>query len=317
MTVSESTPTPIHSNDAADTATVTGWLPTIAQIRRAVQLDLAPEIIPAAPADAPQQPTLFDTPAPAVEARDPDAPPAEPAESPGDTAASAASAPMATVLLSFFPESHPLSISMRQGLGLIVVTALLAGLLPFAWSWYVAVRLDTIPPFIEAAQFAAQQAAGAVAPDSGLTALADTAGTLAGLQPQLPVWLAAGLTALGEWVNWPLRWLAIWIVYGLGVLAICVLFGATTTLQHFFAATSYAAVPLLLTGLAFIPILGALAVLVGWAWSAVVYAVAVRSITGLDTVRTVLSILAPAALFALLSFLAFVALVAFTLQFAL
>lgn len=296
----------LSAPDRADLAD--RWLPTIAQIRRAVQLRLEPDLAPIEYADAPQQPSLFDTDMEKARALES----ATTAEEPH----SAAPAASQMALVPYFSAEHPLAISMRQGLLLIVVMALFSGLLPFAWNWYTSVRLDTIPPFVEIAQFAAHQDDVARDPNSGLTVLADTAGTLVGLQPQAPTWLAAGLLALGEWINWPLRWLALWLVYGLGVFVICVLFGSTTTLQHFFAATSYAAVPLLLSGLGFLPFVGALALLAGWIWAAIVYAVAVRSITGLDTMRTVLSIVAPAALIALASFVFILGMVALTLQFA-
>ncbi len=35
--------------------------------------------------------------------------------------------------------------------------------------------------------------------------------TIAGLSPNAPGWLAAGLSALGVWVNQPLSWLTAWI----------------------------------------------------------------------------------------------------------
>jgi hypothetical protein len=69
--------------------------------------------------------------------------------------------------------------------------------------------------------------------------------------------------------------------------------GAPSNLQTFFAATSFAAVPLVLTGLSPIPLLGPLAVIAGVIWAFALYYQAVRRVTGLDAARTLVSMLLP------------------------
>lgn len=306
-----------------DTTTHSAWLPTLHQIRQAILLRMKPKVVFVPAAETPVQPTLFEleNEGEQVQNREPGiareaAGEEETLETVASETARETPSPAGTsgpqrVVTSVVTAEHPLAISMRQGLLLLVLSALLAGLLPFIWNWYSAVQFDTVTPFVPAARFVAQQADIPRAPDSNLTVLVDTAGTLVGLEPYWPVGLAAGLTALGEWINWPLRWLSIWLVYGLGVFVICKLFGTTTTLQHFFAATSYAAVPLLLTGLYFVPVLGVLAVLAGAVWGVLVYAHAVRAVAGLNIVHAALSVVAPAGIVSLVSFFATIGLLAF------
>lgn len=291
-------PAPYERGTAAEP-----WLPTLQQISAALRLRMDAQVVFVPAEDEPAQPTLFEL---APETENEDEQGVEP-----ETARPATAPATQRVVTSVVPAGHPLAISMRQGLLLLVFSALLAGLLPSAWNWYSAVQLDTVTPLVPVARFAAQQASQQIAADSPAVVLADTAATLVGLEPYWPVRLAAGFTAMGEWINWPLRWLSVWLVYGLGVFVVCSLFGTSTTLQHFFAATSYAAVPLLLTGLYFVPVLGAVAVLAGLVWSVLVYVHAVRGVTGLETFHAVLGVIAPAAIFALLNFLAALGLLAF------
>ena len=199
-------------------------------------------------------------------------------------------------------EASGISTSMRQGLGLIVLTALLAGLLPFLVNWTIAARAGTVLPLAQLARAAEAQTADM---ESGgpLQTWPETAATLAGLEPRLPGPLAAGLSAFGVWLNGPLNWLTLWIVYGLAVLLVSKLLGATTTLQHFYAATSYAYLPLLLLGLRPIPCLGTIASLIAVVWALVLYVQAVQLITRLDLGRSVLSVLLPLAAVALVGIL--------------
>jgi hypothetical protein len=189
------------------------------------------------------------------------------------------------------------AISMRQGLGLIVVAALLAGLLPFLVNTVNAIRLGTALPFI---QLAEQAQSNTGTPPSQL---GESLQTLAGLAPAvLPRWLAALLSTLGAWINGPLNWLTWWLVYGTAVLLGAKVWGAPTTLQQFLGGTSYAAVPMILTGLGPIPCLGVVAQLVAVAWMLVVYASSVRVLTGLDWGRTIVAVLLPAAVLSVLGF---------------
>jgi hypothetical protein len=135
-------------------------------------------------------------------------------------------------------------------------------------------------------------------------AVADFALTAAGLGQPLPGWLAAGLSAFGAWLSWPLNWLTLWIVYGALVVVANKAFGATMTLQRFYAATGYAALPLLLTGVSPIPCLGPLLALVGAVWAAVIYIRANEEVTGLPRVRAVAATLLPILALALLTVIA-------------
>lgn len=189
--------------------------------------------------------------------------------------------------------------TMQQAMGMIVLLGLLAGLLPFALNWFWAARAGTVLPLAEAARSAAalEESQGWLALEMpwlpAAAARSELFQTLAGMDQPLPGWLAAGLSALGEWVNWPLRWLAAWIVYGALVMAANKFLGGHVTLQRFYAATSYAAAPLLLTGLGPIPCLGALASLAGVVWALAVYIRANGDITGMTYRRAAAAVLLP------------------------
>jgi hypothetical protein len=182
---------------------------------------------------------------------------------------------------------------MRQGLGLVVTAALVAGLLPFVLNWITATQLSTVAPLAELARTAETRLAEAQA-WRPLAVLLETGQTLAGLPPSLlPGWLAGFLSALGQWLNWPLRWLTWWIVYGLGVLVVAKLLGSTATLQRFYALTSYTALPLVLLALSPIPCLGLVAQTVAALWALVVYVAAVRAVSGLSLGQALISVVVP------------------------
>lgn len=215
---------------------------------------------------------------------------------------------------------HPFAISMRQGVGMICLVGLVAGLLPFLFNAGLAARMGVALPLAQSTQvydsvvdsltrgrdatpLAEQMFYGPDAsPDD---AVGDAQELLSGnptdqairkiaeLQPIWPVPIVALLSALGEWINWPLRLLTVWLVYGTIVLLICHLLGATTTIQNYLAATSYAALPILLYGLLPIPLLGALALLVGTIAAAVVYVVMAKTVTGLSMAKTISAMVAP------------------------
>jgi hypothetical protein len=195
--------------------------------------------------------------------------------------------------------------SMRHGWGMIMLTALIAGALPFIVDWIRAASAGTIAPFMGPASMVATSDTLALSENPDIALLVDAAQSIAGLAPWLPVWLAAGLSALGHWVSWPLEWLTLWIVYGVVTLAVSHLFGARTTLQHFFAGTSYACLPLLLLALTPIPYLGPLAALVAVIWALIVYVLAVENVAKFDLGRAIVSALAPGALLLLLFLLGF------------
>ena len=136
------------------------------------------------------------------------------------------------------------------------------------------------------------------------------ANLLAGSAARLPGWLAASLSSLGFWINVPLGWLSLWLVYGTAVAGVARLMGAKNQLQPFFAATSLAAVPLVLTGLAPIPLVGPVAGVGGALWAGGVYCLAVRFVTGLDWVRLLLALLLPGIFMMALSLIGLLAVLA-------
>jgi hypothetical protein len=189
------------------------------------------------------------------------------------------------------------ALTMRQGLGLVVVAALLAGFIPFLDNSATALRYGAPLPFVKLAE-QTQGAEGAP-----LSLWGEAFATLAGLRPVLfPGWLAALLSTVGEWINWPLRWLTWWLVYGTATLLAAKVWGAPTTLQRFLAATSYAAVPAILTGLGPVPWLGVVAQIIAFVWMAATYVATVRAVTGLDWGRTVLAVVLPAAVVSMVGF---------------
>lgn len=189
-------------------------------------------------------------------------------------------------------ERGEITVSMRQGIGMIFVLGLVAGLLPLVGNLWVSLRAGTAAP-LAAAALSLAELANAYAGSPVLSAASNTASLLAGIEPRMPGFLAALLSSLGLWLNTPLSWLSSWIVYGALVAALARLFGATGRLQTFFAATSFTAAPMVLTGLAPLPLLGPLATVVAWIWAAIVYYQAVRYVTCLDPVRTLLCMALP------------------------
>lgn len=187
-----------------------------------------------------------------------------------------------------------ISVTMRQGIGMIAVLGLIAGFIPFLADLWLGLRLQTAVPLAQVAN-SADQLVQAYPANTVLGVIGHTVQTIAALDPRMPGGLAGLLSALGAWINWPLSWLANWIVYGIFVFAVARLMGATNNLQSFFAATSFAAVPLLLTGLLPIPCLGPLAAAAGLILAFVVYFNAVHVATRLDIGRALVCMLLPLA----------------------
>ena len=189
--------------------------------------------------------------------------------------------------------------TMQQAIGMMVLLALAAGLLPFALNWFLAAQTGTVLPIAQAVQASAeaQDVAGRMGSNTpwffNSAALDELYQTVAGMDQPLPGWLAGGLSALGEWIHWPLHWLSLWIVYGAVVMVANKGLGGNVTMQRFYAATGYAAAPLLLTGLSPIPCLGTLAGLVGVGWSLAVYVRANAEVTGLPLPRAAAAALLP------------------------
>lgn len=191
-------------------------------------------------------------------------------------------------------ERGAVTVTMRQGLGMIALLGLIAGIIPLIANLWLALPLQTSVPLAQAGSNAAQMT-GAYDAGSPLAIIGNTLQTMTGLPPQMPGVFAALLSALGIWINTPLTWLAWWIVYGALVFAAARLMGASNTLQAFFAATSFGAVPLLLTGLAPIPWIGPLLAFAGAVLAFAVYYLAMQLVTKLDAGRTALCMLLPLA----------------------
>jgi len=189
--------------------------------------------------------------------------------------------------------------TMQQTLGMVVILGILAGFVPFIVNWVNAARMDAALPLAEAARASIQFER--TLPDffvgpAGINPAVwmDLYPTLAGLPQPLPGWMAGGLSALGQWLSLPLNWLGIWIVYGAMVMVVNKALGATCTLQRFYAATGFAAVPLLLTGLSPVACLGALATVAGVLWAVAVYLRANQDVTGLSLLHSGMAIVLPA-----------------------
>ena len=186
--------------------------------------------------------------------------------------------------------------TMRQSLGMVFLLGLLAGFIPFLANWEQAASVGTALPL---ARLGAQASLFQETPPDHVAAyfdpvqLGDLFQVIAGLPQPLPGWLAAFISALGEWINWPLRWLAVWIVYGALVMVCNNVLGATCRLQPFFAATGFAAAPLLLIGLSPIPCLGRVCSVIGVVWAFIVYARANEAVTSLPRLRSLTAVTLP------------------------
>ena len=140
---------------------------------------------------------------------------------------------------------------MRQGMGLIVAAALIAGCcLRFAWTM-AACGTDA---------FGAIEPVGRSPRQSSVARGRDR--PCWPIRPHRRGWSRLTFPAgwrrdhgAGRWINWPLSWLNIWIVYG-SPRCCSPSCWAPTTLQQFYTLTSFAFLPLVLTALGFIPCLG-------------------------------------------------------------
>jgi hypothetical protein len=184
--------------------------------------------------------------------------------------------------------------SMRQGLGLVFLLGLAAGIVPFIDNLWLSVTVGAAAPLASLGQSATQWLA-AYGSIPAVEIAAHTLQSVAGLEPRLPGVLAALLSSLGLWLNTPLNWLSLWIIYGALVLATARFMGARATLEMFFAATSFAFAPLVLTGFVSIPFVGPVLSLVGVVWGFLLYVQIAFWTTRLSVARIVLSMLLPIA----------------------
>lgn len=184
--------------------------------------------------------------------------------------------------------------TMQQAMGLVMLSALIAGLAPTLFDWWRATQAGTAIPLLDLAQ---QSSRGTLSTlPAPLQPVGETLQIIAGLEPIMPGWLAALLSAIAEWINWPLTWLSYWLGFGIIALVIAKLSGAPTTLQRFYAGTGYAAIPLILVGLGFIPWIGWFFALAGTGLALIAYWRAVRTVTGLSSGASALCVAAPLAL---------------------
>ena len=185
--------------------------------------------------------------------------------------------------------------SMRQGVGLIVITGLISGLWRLILDWSTIAETGAILPLLRAsdALLWVQRLFWWLPP---VRSAAEAREMLGGLSAAEPGWLSGGLLALGPWLNQPLRLLALWLVYGLLVMIAVKVLGGRTTLPRFYAATAYAVTPLILTIVAPMPWVGPALSVVGWVAALVLYARAVRMVTDMEWGRTVLCVALPAIL---------------------
>ncbi len=192
--------------------------------------------------------------------------------------------------------------SMRQGMGMVLLAGLVAGLVPFLWNWFTSARYGTVVPLASMGDATSSMFSSQVMdPNNPIAAALQT---IAGLSPAVfPGWLASFVSSFGLWLNTPLSWLSGWLVYGLLVLLVAKALGAGTTLQQFYTVTSFAYLPLILTAFAPIPCLGSILVLAALVWAAAIYTVALRSVSGLSTGMSVLSVILPGITIALLAIL--------------
>ena len=195
------------------------------------------------------------------------------------------------------PHVPGLQTTMQQGLGLVTVVGLVSGLLPFLVNLVRAGRAGTSLEMLSLANVATGQNRLWRMLDLDPAVMGNLFQQIAGMEPRLPGAMAGFFSALGAWINTPLMFLTLWIAYGAGVLAVSHLAGAKTSLQRFFAATSYAFLPLTLNVLTPLPWLGGLIGLIAWIAFFLLYVRAVATVTSLETSKAVIATLLPGAIF--------------------
>jgi hypothetical protein len=125
---------------------------------------------------------------------------------------------------------------------------------------------------------------------------------LAGIDTPMGPGLAGFFRALGGWLSRTLASLGRWLSYSALVLICVKLLGGSAKLPHFLGMVSLYAIPGLLRVLGAIPCVGWLLVLIGAAWSIVVYIKATSVVADLDTGRATVAVFAPAIVLLLVGF---------------
>ncbi len=193
------------------------------------------------------------------------------------------------------------AITMRQGMGMILFLGLVAGIIPFFGDWILGLRAGSAVPLARLGEMGAWLELRLGSEPFPVPLLGDLRPwatlfqTLPQMETGLPGWLGATLSALGLWVQRPLDWMGLWIVYGALVMVLNKALGATNTLQRFYAATAFAFVPLLFTGLAPIPCVGQPLSWLARLWAVAVYLQANRQVTGFSWSRAAVAVLLPGA----------------------
>lgn len=189
--------------------------------------------------------------------------------------------------------------SMRQGFGLVALIGLLASLPPIIAIWLGNIDFASEIPLLAAPVLSIVDLLtgywGRIVELSLFGNDGATVQSAAGGEPWL--W------ALGAWLGAPVRMLTLWLAGGLSIFVAARMFGAQNTLPRFFAATSYAFLPLLLMALLPVPFVGVIALMAGLALFLIMYAQGVQVATQMEWGHVLISLLAPLVLYLLLGVL--------------
>jgi hypothetical protein len=189
--------------------------------------------------------------------------------------------------------------SMRQGFGMVALVGLLASLPPIIALWLGNTDFAAGFPFLAAPVLSIVDLLtgywGRIVELSLFGNDEATVQSVVGGEPWL--W------ALGAWLGAPVRMLTLWLAGGLSIFVAARVFGARNTLPRFFAATSYAFLPLLLMALLPVSFVGVIALPVGLALFFVMYAQGVQIATQMEWGHVLITLLAPLVLYMILGIL--------------
>jgi hypothetical protein len=139
--------------------------------------------------------------------------------------------------------------------------------------------------------------------DQQIDVVIDMVKDIVQIRTPLPRGVSGFLEAVGGFLSRAPSALAGWLFYGALVLVAVNLLGGGTRLPDFLGMVSLYAIPGLLGLLEWIPCLGPILGLAGWAWGIVIYVKAVSVASDLDTGKSLLAVLAPAIVLFLLGIL--------------
>jgi hypothetical protein len=200
-----------------------------------------------------------------------------------------------------------------RGLILIVVVALVAGVLSFAWRFVQGVQPVDANEIREAMEqsfeWQYQFNPGLQDPEARemiedvLDDIVPMIIDIANVQAPLPRAVGTFFQAIGSWLTGALAAVSGWLLYGALVLIVVNWLGGTAKLPEFLGSVALYSVPGLLGLLGPVPCLGAILGLIGFVWGIVVYVKATSVATGLDTGRSIVAVFAPAVILFLASIL--------------